>query len=288
MCRLLGVAGVGAAAEHFLTGASNSLRELGRLNPHGAGVGGFVGGAPVVEKSALAAHLDPAFGRQPWIADSPTMVGHVRYATVSAPAVGDSHPFVFADGAAHDFVFAQNGSIGEMHRIEDALGPYEKFVHGRTDSERYGALVRRFVDEADGNVEVGLKRAVEFLAKHTPMTAINMTLATKSDLYALRYWDMRPMVYAQQGAREASAGQRLLHGATPQAIEGAAATRQPATIVASEPLDTTSHWQTVQPGQLVHVRAEDLHQTVTQLVDRPPARLLDDAYRAGGAVAGAH
>lgn len=279
MCRLFGMVGAGASAEHWLLNASNSMRALGRTNPHGTGVGGFVDGAIRLEKSALAAPDDLVFGHQPWLTQSPTLVAHVRDATVSAPGVMDSHPF-----AMQGRLFAQNGSIGEIHRVEDALGDYERLVHGNTDSERYGALLTRHIDEADGNVEQGIRRTVGWLADNTPMTGINFVLATPDDLYALRYPHVRTLFYNHVSGSQAVEGARRLGG-----VElGAGRGDVPATIVASEPLDASAGWRALQPGQLLHVRAGDLSEEVVQVIDRAPKRLLDDNFRTGDAPVATH
>jgi len=163
-------------------------------------------------------------------------------------------------------------------------------VHGRTDSERYGALLTRHIDEADGDVEAGIRRTVGWLSDNTPMTAINMVLATPDDLWALRYPHMRTLYWNHaggaggaagggSGVAQAAAGARGLSSGELGAGRSAGAS----TIVASEPLDASAGWRALEPGQLLHVRAGDLSEEVVQVIDRPPRRLLPDSFRVGGA-----
>jgi hypothetical protein len=48
----------------------------------------------------------------------------------------------------------------------------------------------------------------------------------------------------------------------------------PATVIASERLDSSSRWRMLEPGELIHI-APDLQVTSTIAVPDPPARLMD-------------
>ncbi|MCZ4496735.1 MAG: Glutamine amidotransferase [Thermoleophilia bacterium] len=269
MCRLFGMVGAGNA-KHWLLEAPNSMRALGEWNPHGVGVGGFVDGKLQLDKSALRASQDPLFGNQEWLDRSDTIVSHVRDATVSGPAVQNSHPFEM-----HGRLFAQNGSIGDLARLDKELGSARSLVRGNTDSERYAALVARNIERNGGDVEAGIAETVNWLADTTPMTSINFVMTTPTDMWALRYPDARELFVNRIGLRDAAQGQRLL------LPEGASGTRPggAATLVASEPLDAEAGWIALKPGQLLHVRAGDLREEITQVIDREPKFRLDNNFR---------
>ena len=49
---------------------------------------------------------------------------------------------------------------------------------------------------------------------------------------------------------------------------------RPATIIASQPMDTNPLWRLLEPGELIHVDA-DLRVTSTIVVPDPPASMLE-------------
>lgn len=270
MCRLFGMIGHAGAAEYFLRGAPNSLRELGRGNPHGAGVGGFVDGQPRIAKTAGAAHEDPQFGLQPWIRKASTLVGHVRKATEAEPRDVNSHPWM-----QRDLIMGHNGSFYDLPSVEAELGKYAGLVRGGTDSERYFAMLNRNIVGNGGDVERGIAETVDWLRESVPMSSLNIVMAGPGDLWALRYPSTNTLYWAHQGARDAAKGYAALSPAT---RSGANAAEPPATIVASEPLDDVHDWKALEPGELLHVRASDLRETVTKVVDGDPRELLRMRY----------
>ncbi len=82
--------------------------------------------------------------------ESATFVAHVRYATTGANNLADTHPF-----EQRGRLFAHNGVIEDLPKLEAELGDYRDLVQGDTDSERYFALITRHIDENDGDVAAG-------------------------------------------------------------------------------------------------------------------------------------
>jgi predicted glutamine amidotransferase len=158
MCRLFGLTASPhrAHASFWLLDASDSLLAQSRRNPDGTGIGFFdPAGAPVLDKEPLAASDDVAFAREARHLTSTTFVSHIRFATNGGHAVENTHPFTM-DGR----VFAHNGVVGDVERLEDELGDDLRRVQGQTDSERYFALITREIEASAGDVAAGVASAV--------------------------------------------------------------------------------------------------------------------------------
>src|SRR5690349_17328154 len=109
MCRLFGLhAGADpVTASFWLLDAPDSLRAQSHRNPDGAGIGVFdASGEPVLDKQPIAGYEDVEFAREARTAHSRTFVAHVRYASVGAHTVANTHPFTM-DGR----IFAHNGTL---------------------------------------------------------------------------------------------------------------------------------------------------------------------------------
>ena len=92
------------------------------------------------------------------------------------------HPFAI-DGR----IFAHNGAVGGLDKLEAQIGEDMSKVHGQTDSERYFALVSKEIRAHGGDVAAGLQAAVRWIAANLPVSSINCLLATPNDLWAFRY-----------------------------------------------------------------------------------------------------
>ena len=122
------------AATFWLLGAPDSLLVQSHREPDGTGLGTFSEtGRPIVDKQPLAAYADRAFAREARELHSRTFIAHIRYASTGAIAPQNTHPFE-QDGR----LFAHNGVIGEIDRLEAELGADTRdLVRGETDSERF-------------------------------------------------------------------------------------------------------------------------------------------------------
>jgi predicted glutamine amidotransferase len=263
MCRLFGMSGGPhrVAATFWLIEAPDSLAEQSRREPDGTGLGTFdEHGRPVVSKQPIAAYEDPEFAREAREVRSHTFVAHVRYASTGAVSPQNTHPFE-QDGR----LFAHNGVIGDLPKLEAELGDAMSHVQGETDSERFFALITKR----------GIVDAARWVAANLPVFALNLVLITASELWALRYPDTHEL-YVLERAPGGPSGVRHLEHASARGtlrVRSGELANLPSVVVASEPMDEDPGWHALEPGQLLHVDS-DLKVTITTVLDRPPAHPL--------------
>jgi predicted glutamine amidotransferase len=273
MCRLFGMSGGDqrVTATFWLLEAPDSLAEQSRREPDGTGVGWFdTDGRPHVAKQPLAAYEDQAFAREARELESTTFVAHVRYATTGAIEARNTHPF-----EQRGRLFAHNGVIQDLDRLEHELGDDRALVKGDTDSERFFALVTRETERQSGDVGAGIVAAARWVAAQLPLYAINLVLASADGLWALRYPDVHELWVLERGAGGPHGGRHLdaASAAGSVRVRSAALAREPSVIVASEPMDEDPGWRALESGELVHV-ARTLKLESTIMLDRPPAHQL--------------
>jgi predicted glutamine amidotransferase len=277
MCRLFGMSGgdQGVRATFWLLEAPDSLAEQSRREPDGTGVGWFdADGRPHIAKQPLAAYEDQAFAREARELESTTFLAHVRHATTGAVEDRNTHPF-----EQRGRLFAHNGVVQDLDRLEHELGDDRALVKGDTDSERLFALVTREIERRNGDVGAGIVAAAQWVAAELRMYAINLILASADGLWALRYPDRNELWILERGAG-GPRGTRHLDAASAAGsvrVRSAALARQPAVIVASEPMDEDPGWRALASGELVHV-APTLKVESTIALDGPAAHqmTLDD------------
>ena len=253
MCRLFGMSGGDrrVRATFWLLEAPDSLAEQSRREPDGTGVGWFDSdGRPQVAKQPLAAYEDEEFAREARELESATFIAHIRYATTGAIEAGNTHPF-----EQRGRLFAHNGVIRDLDRIEHELGDHRALVEGDTDSERFFALVTRETERHEGNVGAGIVAAARWVAAELPMYALNLVLATADGLWALRYPDVHELWMLERTAG-GPRGSRHLDAASAAGsvrVRSAGLATRPSAIVASEPMDEDPGWRELEPGELIHV-----------------------------------
>jgi len=142
MCRLYGFrANEPTKVECSLVHAQNALMKQSQLDReglthgHGWGVAEHPDGVPFVEKQAWAAYNGEHFKKTAARIYSKTVIAHVRRATVGAPGLENTHPFVHGV-----WLFAHNGTVPNFeqvrHRLLEALDPLHwTGIKGGTDSE---------------------------------------------------------------------------------------------------------------------------------------------------------
>lgn len=268
MCRLFGM----SAAPHrvhatfWLLDAQDSLAQQSRRMPDGTGLGTFAAdGTPRVEKQPVAAYRDSRFASEAKERESRTFVAHVRYATTGADDVADTHPF-----EQQGRLFAHNGVIEDLPALEAELGGYRDLVQGDTDSERFFALVTRHIDENDGDVAAGIEGAVDWVADNLRVLSLNFVLADADELWALRYPDAHDLLVLRRRPGGPSGRRHLDHASragTVRARSGALAAL-PAVVVATEQMDEDPDWESLCPGELLHVGP---NQEVTRTMIRESA-----------------
>jgi predicted glutamine amidotransferase len=273
MCRLFARACDRAYPATFgLLEVPNSVEDQSRSEPDGYGIGYFdPHGAPHAIRRAKAAYEDAAFTQQAHELRSRLFVAHIRFATTGANLERNTHPFI-QEGR----LFAHNGVVQGLDELEARLRPEHRAeVEGDTDSERVFALVTQEIADHDGDVTAGLVAAVTWIAQTLPLYAVNLLLATSTELWALRYPETHTLLWvddrdATHAVHQVDRRRRLRFGVDEPA---------PGIGVASEEMGVGYAWQPLASGELLHVAA-DLTPTVTTVLTDAPAHplTLDDLH----------
>ncbi|HET8701541.1 MAG TPA: ergothioneine biosynthesis protein EgtC [Nitrococcus sp.] len=248
MCRLAVYLGKPVRLERFLLAPEHSLihqawapREMRSavLNADGFGFGWYDdNGHPAAYRNIQPAWADPnlaALGRtlirNLWVAN-------VRSATEGF-ASGYANTQPFADGR---LLFLHNGFVEHFAeslrpRLRGWLQPaIEAGIHGNTDSEYLFAVIRQFAAENPQSPSLLLRRLVDVLATWVPTgerALLNIALTDSSEIAVTRHAhsDECPTLYATES--------------DPLCPEGA--------LIASEPLTTGAHWESIPAHRLVTV-----------------------------------
>jgi glutamine amidotransferase len=272
MCRLFALSGgrEPVSAEVWLLDAPDSLAVQSRHNPDGTGLGTFdEHGRPVVHKQPISAYSDAAFAREARHERSRTFLGHVRFATAGALTLENTHPFE-QDGR----LFAHNGVLAGLPRLDAELGADLSLVKGQTDSERLFALITRETRRHDGDVRAGILAAVGWIAANVPIYSLNLIVTTDSELFALRYPDGDTLYVLERGAGGESGDAPLRHRSSlGTRVRSQEAAHRPVVVIASEPMDDDPGWRPFESGELLHVD-EQLRVDSTIAFPDPPAQLL--------------
>ncbi|WP_427168211.1 class II glutamine amidotransferase [Streptomyces sp. C1-1] len=273
MCRLFGLssAPLRTHATFWLLDAPDSLSRQSHRDPDGTGLGLFAAdGTPRVDKAPIAAYRDRAFAQEARQEESATFVAHVRFASTGSLDVRNTHPFE-QDGR----LFAHNGVIEGLDRLDEHLGKDRSPVRGDTDSERFFALITRETRRHDGDITSGIREAARWIAANLPLYALNLILVTPRELWALRYPDTHDLYVLERPAGGPHGSRHLDHSGTHgrMRVHSAHLAQHPAVVVASERMDDNPNWRPLEPGELLHVGA-DLHVTHQVALPAPPAHLL--------------
>jgi len=240
--------------------------------PDGVGLGTFRSdSSPQVYRKPVAANRSETFIAGAHDVRSRTFLAHVRHATVKEPSIENTHPF-----EQHGRLLAHNGFVGDVPELRRRLGSYVELVHGETDSEHYFALITKRIDEHGGDVGAGITAAAREIAAELAVYSLNIVLTTPEDVWAFRYPETNELWILERsiggldpgiGFEERSATGILRVMSRELAI-------LPATVIASERMDTNPDWRLLESGELVHVDAE-LRVTSTLAVPYPPAHIID-------------
>jgi predicted glutamine amidotransferase len=273
MCRLFGMtAGRRPASACFwLLEAPDSLAAQSRREPDGTGLGWYDAmDVPHVEKHPLAAYADVVFAREARERRSKTFIAHIRLASTGGLEARNTHPFEQAGR-----LFAHNGVIEDLDRLDRRLGEHRALVQGETDSERFFALITKETAAADGDVGAGIVRAARWVADELPVFALNLVLMTAGDLWALRYPDTHDLLVLERQAGGPGGSRHLEHASAAGSIRVRSADLAgiPAVVVASERMDEDPGWRAITPGHLLHV-GPDLRVRSTAVLDHPPRHRL--------------
>lgn len=282
MCRLFGLhARHSIAATFWLLDAPDSLAAQSRRNPDGTGLGVFgADGDPVIRKQPIAAWRDLAFATEAREMSGTTFIAHVRYATTGPAEEANTHPFL-QDGR----IFAHNGVVAGLDILDARLSELgaADLVRGDTDSERVFALITAYTRGRGGDVGAGLVQALRWLREHVPIYAVNILLATSTDLWALRYPDTHELYLLDR--TDGGHGEFAMRSKRIRA-HSAHLDDAPSVVFASEPMDE-GRWQLLDSGELVHVGV-DLKITRRTVLPDPPMHQLTRADLGPSAIAAQH
>jgi predicted glutamine amidotransferase len=276
MCRLFGLSSAPARtrATFWLLDAPDSLSDQSHRDPDGTGLGFFdADGAPRVHKAPIAAYRDRCFAQEAREVESATFLAHVRFASTGGLEGCNTHPFE-QDGR----LFAHNGVIEGLDTLDAELGEDRALVRGETDSERFFALITREARAHGGDVGAGIEHAARWIARHLPLYALNLVLATPRDLWALRYPDTHELHVLQRAAGGQHGDRHLDHSGTAGRlrVHSRDLAAAPAVVVASERMDDNPRWRPLQPGELLHI-GPGLRPAVRTALPDPPAHRLRPA-----------
>ncbi|HTU87811.1 MAG TPA: class II glutamine amidotransferase [Solirubrobacteraceae bacterium] len=278
MCRLFGMSGGPHAvqATFWLLDAPTSLLQLSETQPDGVGLGTFhADGTPWRYRKPVAANRSQTFIADAHEVSSRTFLAHIRHATAAEPTIENTHPF-----EQHGRLFAHNGVLGGLDDLRGRLGAHAELLEGSTDSELYFTLMTKRIEEQGGDVAAGITQAARELAAEIPLYSLNMVLTTPTDVWALRYpdtnelWVLERSIAALGGPDGSSDGfdQRSVSGIT--RVFSGQLSILPATVIASQPMDSNPLWRLLESGELVHVD-QQLGVTSTIAVPEPPAHMLE-------------
>jgi len=273
MCRLFGLhAGrTAVAATFWLLDAPDSLSEQSRRNPDGTGLGVFgPDGVPLLRKEPMAAWHDREFASAAHELTGTTFLAHVRYATTGALDFADTHPFL-----QDDRLFAHNGVVHGLDVLDERLRELRvmDLVVGDTDSERVFALVTASIRQRGGDIGAGLTDALRWVADNLPLYAVNVLLATGTDLWAARYPETH-LLYVLDRRVPAEADTDRFNLQTERIhAQSRHLTKSPSVVIASEPMDNDEDWRLLDAGELIHIDA-GLNISSTLALPHAPAHQL--------------
>jgi predicted glutamine amidotransferase len=268
MCRLFGMSAGAerASATFWLLDAPDSLAVQSHREPDGTGLGWFdAHGQPQVSKQPRAAYADSTFAHRAQTVRSRTFVAHIRYASTGSLAVRNTHPF-----EQNGRLFAHNGVLEDLPKLEQRLGAAMRLVHGETDSERLFALITKETEAAGGDVSIGIETACRWVAAELPLLAINFVLVCADGLWALRYPQTHELLVLERKAGTPLAHRSARFGTKVSSDDAAAL---PLVTVASERMDDDPGWRELQAGELVHVSGA-LTVSSRVILEAPPAHPL--------------
>jgi predicted glutamine amidotransferase len=254
-----------ARATFWLLDAPDGLRAQSHREPDGTGLGWFgPDGAPQVRKQPLAAYADSEFAREAHAVSSRTFLAHIRFASTGALELRNTHPF-----EQEGRLFAHNGVIENLPRLDAHLGAARELVAGDTDSERLFALITREIAVHDGDIAAGIESACRWVAENLPLLAINLILATAEGLWALRYPETHELHLLER-----TPGDTLEHASSlGSRVHSEDGVHRPLVVLASEPMDDDPRWRPLASGELVHVGPR-LRVDSRRILEQAPAHPL--------------
>jgi predicted glutamine amidotransferase len=256
------------AAEFWLLDAPTSIARQSERNADGYGMAALTARrGMILIRNPVQASEDPAYRQVARRLDACEILVHLRYASTGNVSLVNTHPFS-QDGR----LFAHNGVLGDLDRIEARLGANRAMVMGDTDSERFFALITLAIREAAGDVRAGIIAAVREVVAEHELYSLNFVLGEVGHIWAFRFPEHNPLHLhrRQRGGPSGvapldeadAAGTLRLHS-----DDGAVA---PLVVIASERISDEAGWEEIHAGELVHV-GPDLEVDRETIMSGPPA-----------------
>ena len=258
-------------ATFWLLDAPHSLASQSRREPDGTGLGYFTAaGDTRIDKQPIAAYEDREFAREARTVRSPTFVAHIRFGYTGEVAERNTQPF-----EQRGRLFAHQGLVAELPKLDERLGSDRALVRGDTDSERLFALITKLADENRGAIDRAIAAAVDWIARNLPVYGINFVLVAPTDLWALRYPDNEPLYVLERQAGGPQGDRHADHASASGRLRMRShdLRQAPAVVLASERLDEDPGWRLLAPGELLHVGGS-LRVTSRIAADGPPDRRI--------------
>jgi glutamine amidotransferase len=270
MCRLFALhAGErDVAAEFWLLDAPTSIAHQSERNADGYGLAALTARrGMILIRNPVRASEDPAYRHVARRLDASEILVHLRYASTGNVSLVNTHPFS-QDGR----LFAHNGVVGDLDRIEARLGANRAMVMGDTDSERFFALITLAIREAGGDVRAGIKAAVREMVADFELYSLNFVLGELGHIWALRYPEHNPLHLhrRQTGGPSGTAPLDEADAAGTLRLHSEDGAVTPIVVIASERISDEPGWEEIRPGELVHI-GPDLEVDRETIVSGPPA-----------------
>ena len=274
MCRLFGMSGGTRAvqATFWLLDAPTSLLLQSETQPDGVGLGTFEpDGTPLIYRKPVSANRSQTFIADAREVRSTTFLAHIRHATAAQPTLENTHPF-----HQHGRVFAHNGVLADLDDLRSRLGSHAELLQGETDSELYFTLITKRIEEAGGDIGAGIIAAARELAAEIELYSLNMLLTTPTDIWALRYPETNELWVLDRtlaGFDDGAMFDKRSNAGITRVFSGELAIL-PATVIASQRMDSNPTWRLMEPGELVHVDSQ-LKVTSTIAVPDAPTKMME-------------
>ena len=241
MCRLFGLhAGAPVDAEFWLIDAPDSLSAQSHRNPDGAGVGAFTAsGRPRSPSNRSRPGRTPPSRVPPGIC---TARPSSRTSGTPAPARTrwPTRTRSCRTGGCSRTTASCRACPSSASGSPNWVPP--RLVRGETDSERVFALITGETRRHGGDLGRGITAAVGWIAGQLPVYAVNLVLATATDVWALRYPATHELYVLDRPAGGPAPATRWTHG-VPGSTRGRRTSR--AGPWSSSP---ANGWTTTRPG----------------------------------------
>lgn len=251
MCRLFALhsGDRNVAAEFWLLDAPDSIARQSEVNADGYGMAALTAEQGLVLiRNPVQASQDRAYRDVARRLEACEMIVHLRYADTGKISLSNTHPFN-QDGR----VFAHNGVVGDLDRIEAGLGSNRAMVMGDTDSERFFAVITLAIRAAGGDTRAGITAAVREIVAKYELYSLNFVMGEIGHIWAFRYPEHNELHVLERKAGGHAGDRPLRHEDSTLRVHSDDASRTPAVIIASERISDEPGWEEVKPGELIHI-----------------------------------